>query len=582
MVAPASPVPVPSSPDPDDRLVLPDAVTDPTGRRRRDQVAAFRPAILGIRGGTTAVSVALSASQFGDTSQAVVVWCTALVAYNVFRVIRPVRVYDDTSSLLRIIGEVAIHVLAVVATGYWDSPLVFSLLTAIMVAGFARGFAFAVRIGAVSALAVALPDLSRTGFELDDFRTSIQWTSELLLVALIAGYARRVTGEADRQHSLALDRLGRLSDANALLFSLHRVAQSLPASLDLDEVLDSTMQRVRDLFRFDTAVLLLHDDSGGGWEVVRCQGTRPPARIDDFELPKAMRIALLERRLVSTPDLTGARGPGLLPGSRSGVYAILPARESIVGMLVLEHGEARHFTDRDVELMTGFVEPAGLAVDNARWFARLRTVGADEERTRIARDLHDRIGQSLAYLAFELDRMVRVDGKGEEVTLSLERLRKDVRAVIGEVRDTLYDLRTDVSETQDVASTLEAYLERVHERSGLEVELVDESTGRLPLLQEREFWRVAQEAVTNVERHAHAARLEIRWWCDGTSAVLQVIDDGRGFAPGQAGRLDSYGILGMRERAASIGATLDIDSVEGQGATVRCLLLSESLTRGRS
>ena len=67
------------------------------------------------------------------------------------------RVYDDTSSLLRIIGEVAIHVLAVDATGYWDSPLVFSLLTAIMVAGFARGFGFAVRIGAVSALAVSSP-----------------------------------------------------------------------------------------------------------------------------------------------------------------------------------------------------------------------------------------------------------------------------------------------------------------------------------------------------------------------------------------------------------------------------------------
>ena len=79
------------------------------------------------------------------------------VAYNVFRVIRPLRVYDDTSSLLRIIAEVAIHVLAVVATGYWDSPLVFSLLTAIMVAGFARGFGFAVRIGAVSALAVVDP-----------------------------------------------------------------------------------------------------------------------------------------------------------------------------------------------------------------------------------------------------------------------------------------------------------------------------------------------------------------------------------------------------------------------------------------
>ena len=339
-------------------------------------------------------------------------WCAALVAYNVFRVIRPLRVYDDTSSLLRIIGEVAIHVLAVVATGYWDSPLVFSLLTAIMVAGFARGFGFAVRIGAVSALAVSIPDLTREGYSVDDLRTSVQWTSELLLVALIAGYARRVTGEADRQHSLALDRLGRLSDANALLFSLHRVAQSLPASLDLDEVLDSTMQRVRDLFRFDTAVLLLHDDSGGGWEVVRWQGTRPPDRIDDFELPKtdagrAARTAARER----------ARRPATDRGScpraaRACTRSSRPASRSSGCSCSSTRSPTTSPTATSSSSPASSSRPA-LAVDNARWFARLRTVGADEERTRIARDLHDRIGQSLAYLAFELDRMARADKNGE-------------------------------------------------------------------------------------------------------------------------------------------------------------------------
>src|SRR5262249_37301868 len=157
--------------------------------------------------------------------------------------------------------------------------------------------------------------------------------------------------------------------------------------------------------------------------------------------------------------------------------------------------------------------------------------------------------------------------------------RQDVREVIGEVRETLYDLRTDVSETHDVGSILGPFLDRVRDRSGLTVELESDGVGRLPLLQEREFWRVAQEAVTHVERPGTASRLQVRWWCDGSSAVLQVSDDGRGFSPGVNGRPDSYGILGMRERAASIGATLDIDSVEGQGATVRCLLLGDSLTR---
>ena len=74
--------------------------------------------------------------------------------------------------------------------------------------------------------------------------------------------------------------------------------------------------------------------------------------------------------------------------------------------------------------------------------------------------------------------------------------------------------------------------------------------GRLPLLQEKELWRIAKEAVINAERHAQAKRLDIRWRCDGRSADLVVRDDGVGFAK-SAGRIDSYGILGMRERAAS-------------------------------
>src|SRR5690606_16063214 len=104
-------------------------------------------------------------------------------------------------------------------------------------------------------------------------------------------------------------------------------------------------------------------------------------------------------------------GPGLSGKAGSGLYAVLPARGSVIGLLVIEARTPNAYRARDLELFRGFVEPAALAIDNARWFSRLRTVGADEERTRIARDLHDRIGQSLAYLAFELDRIVGKDDR---------------------------------------------------------------------------------------------------------------------------------------------------------------------------
>ena len=515
------------------------------------------------------MSVALASPAFADRDLWVVAWCVAIVAYNVFRIVRPVRYVDDTASLVRLLTEVAFHTLAVAATGYWESPFIFALITAVMVAGFARGFAFALRVSISACLAIAIPFLLQDGTGVEDLRTTSQWIVELILVALIAGYARRVTGEADRAHSLALDRLGRLADANTLLYSLHRVAQSLPASLDMEDVLDTTMGRLRDLFAFDAAVVFLLDETDESWVVTRWDGPRPAPSYKTTELPRPLLESLAMRRPVMVNELL-KQGGGVSGEMVSGLYAALPAREATVGLIALEHRKESHFEHRDLELLHGFVEPAALAIDNARWFARLRTVGADEERTRIARDLHDRIGQSLAYLAFELDRIVKADTQGKPVTTELERLRNDVRGVIGEVRDTLYDLRTDVTDSKDMPATLQEFLDRVRSRSSLETRLDLHVSGRLPLLQERELWRIAQEAVTNVERHAKASKVVVTWHTDGGRALLLVADDGVGFPTTRAGRLDSYGIVGMRERAASIGATLDISGAPGKGTVVRC------------
>lgn len=519
-----------------------------------------------------AVSLALAGPSIQDGNVRLVVVALALLAYTLFRTARPLR-YDGelTPNLLLVLGETAATVLALTATGYWESPFSFSALTAVAVAGFARGFGFGSRIAAAVVFAVGIPWAFEPTFSNQDARTALQWSVEILLVALVAGYARRISGEADIRQSAALDRVGRLSDANSLLYQLHQVAQTLPASLDLDEVLDATCAQLSDLFDYDALAIVLRDDTDQQWHTVRREGGRPPARMAATELPLPLARSIRLRRLVAEHNLLASGGPGLAGSAGSGLYTVLPARGSIIGVLSVEHSEAHHFTPRDIELLAGFAEPVALAIDNARWFARLRTIGADEERTRIARDLHDRIGQSLAYLAFELDRIVKQNGSRDEaVIVALDQLRGDVRGVIGEVRDTLYDLRTDVTVTQGLPDTLDAFLKRVRGRSGLVVNLRSEESSRLPILQEREMWRIAQEAIANVERHAKATQISVTWRSDGQTASLEVADDGIGFPAGNAGRLDSYGILGMRERAASIGATLTFDSEPSRGARVRC------------
>ncbi|MBA2283301.1 MAG: sensor histidine kinase, partial [Acidimicrobiia bacterium] len=485
----------------------------------------------------------------------------------VSRAVWPLRAQPERMLVVRMVLELVVTAGAAAATGGWSSPFAFSLVTAPIVAGLARGFLSALATCSASILLVGTADVLWHRTPTDE---ASQWVVELVLVALVSGYARRILGEREAARNQALDRVGQLADANALLFSLHQVAQTMPASLDLDEALDSTMNRLRDLFDYDAAALLTLDDTDGTWVVARRDGVRPPSRMDPASLPRPLVRALAVRSTISEPNLLARGGPGLAPRLVSGLYAVLVARGAIIGLVAIEHGTEDHFGDRDIELLQGLVEPVALAVDNARWFDRLRTVGAEEERSRIARELHDRIGQSLAYLAFELDRIMKASERGNDVRPSLERLREDVRSVVGEVRDTLYDLRTDVSEDRSFLATLELFLARVRERSGLDVTVRTDERRRLPVPQERELFRIAQEAIVNVERHATALHVTVSWRSDEHEATLEVADDGIGFPVGRAGRMDSYGLLGMRERVSSIGATLDVESAPGQGTRIRC------------
>jgi signal transduction histidine kinase len=538
----------------------------------RDQIAAFTPLITAARLATTIISVLLVSTSADAQTRSLQLWTALLVANAVFRSFRPLRYADDVRSLAVVLAEVTVTVMAVVATGGWRSPLILMLLTAVMIAGLARGFGFSIRVAVATILAVTLPSIARAADPRDVVLEALSWGAIVVLVAITAGYARRISGEADRDRELALGRLHRLSDANELLYSLHQVTQTLPASLDLGEVLDSTLARLKSLVACDSIAVLLFDDTDAHWDVARHHGLHLASRLGPTELPDGLRRAIALNGTSSSEDLSREPGGGLSGRAGSGVYSVLSARGSIIGLLAVEHSTPGQFTDRDVEVVSGFVEPAALAIDNARWFTRLRTVGADEERTRIARDLHDRIGQSIAYLAFELDRLVERDESGESISRELGQLREDVRGVIREVRDTLYDLRTDVSDVSGVADVLEEYAARVGERSGIQVHVDADRSHRLPILQERELWRVAQEALANVERHAHATAVRILWRCDGERAVIDVTDNGIGFAQDRAGRLDSYGVLGMRERAASIGASLEIHSAPGRGTRVRCIL----------
>ena len=477
--------------------------------------------------------------------------------------LRPGRLID----VLLVVVEVATAIAAVAATKGWVSPFLFSLAAT----GVVVGYGFGVARAALAAVAVGLTVsvLSALTSSPAASEDAVLGWSQVLLVYLVAGYARRIFVEEAQRTSLALTRVSRLTEANDLLFELYRVAQSLPVSLELGDTVSLVVGRVRELLQPDVVVILLPDDGSSTWSAAVAEGARVrgPVRLD--QLPPPLRIAASQIDAHLEAELTVGAGLGL--ASRSGVYTSLRARGQLVGLLGVEKRDPLALSLRDAQLLEGVAEQAALAIDNARLFRRLRTMGADQERTRIARDLHDRVGQSLAYLAFELDRLV---GKADAspVKQQLEGLRDDVRQAVSEVRETLYDLRTEVSEQVGLPVVLEDFVQRVQSRSGLAVKLRLDGNQRLPLTHERELLRIAQEAVTNVERHAGATSVIISLRLRPEETVLEVVDDGQGFVKANAGRPDSYGLVGMRERADAIGAALEIDTAPGRGTTIRCRL----------
>jgi signal transduction histidine kinase len=512
------------------------------------------------------VGVALTFSEHHGPAE--IIAGGALVAHALVRTLAAGVRRSRRVAAVTIVAELIGTVIAVGFTGWWVSPYVFTLLTAVITAGFTFGFGLAVPLAVLASMVVTFGYYPTSNA---DARFSTEGASELVLVALVAGYGRRIFGQAEERTVTALSRLSQLTQANALLQQLNALAQALPASLDLRETVASTMDQVRNLVRPDAIAVFLWDSAMQTWSVAGVEGARLPSVMDDGRLPVPVRRA--GRWALTDPeaflvDLT-TDGPGLTPAGRVGIYAPLVARQTLVGVLVAESQDPAGLAAKDLDLFSGLAEQAALAMDNAIWFGRLRTVGAEEERTRIARDLHDRVAQALAYLAFELDRIVDL-ASGTTLAEALNVLRDDVRRVVTEVRDTLYDLRTDVSDTQDLASTMTAFLERVQSRSGLEVSFDATADRRLAVPLERELWRITQEAIVNVERHARARSLHVGWTVTERTAEVLIADDGIGFPTTSAGRLDSYGLLGMRERADAIGATLIISSNPGQGTQIRC------------
>jgi signal transduction histidine kinase len=251
-----------------------------------------------------------------------------------------------------------------------------------------------------------------------------------------------------------------------------------------------------------------------------------------------------------------------------------------IGILGIGGAVPRGFDADEVETLSSLANQATIALEHARLEARLRELAVVEERERIARELHDGIAQVLGYVNTKSQAIdgYLASGRVDEARTQVAELGAAARAVYVDVREAILGLRSPLEPGQGIGRAIEAHALRVAEdsRFALDVSIPPEVRDlRLPVESAAQVYRIAQEALTNIRKHAGANRVRIRMEASAATLRLTIGDDGRGLGTAGGGApsdMPGYGLRSMRERAESIGATLDVADDPGGGVRVRLVL----------
>ncbi|MGC9398064.1 MAG: GAF domain-containing protein [Anaerolineae bacterium] len=254
---------------------------------------------------------------------------------------------------------------------------------------------------------------------------------------------------------------------------------------------------------------------------------------------------------------------------RSYMSVPLKVKDEIYGGVSFFYRAPQTFSEEDVRLAMALSDQAALAIENARLRKQAEESAVTQERNRLARDLHDAVSQTLFSASIIAEVLPRIWGRDPaEGERRLEELRQLTRGALAEMRMLLVELRPAAlldTPLQDLLGHLvEAFTGKTR------VPVTFETRGKCMFTADAQiaFYRIAQEALNNVVKHADASHVWVDLRCEGEQVALTIRDDGRGFNPEEI-PTSHFGVDIMRERAASITAALEVSSAPGEGTTVR-------------
>ncbi len=351
-------------------------------------------------------------------------------------------------------------------------------------------------------------------------------------------------------------------DRRRELQTLLDVASAAGSSLDLEEMLATTLDRLVDLVGASRAGVLLADARGEKLEplMIRPQRHIPPAELAELTRASEAILAGGEPLYIEVDAALGYLEPG--------AFMPLRARGTVIGLIAIIGETGGRFSAGQLTLFNSIADQVAVAVENAHLYEQAEQAAAAAERNRLARDLHDAVSQTLFSASLIAEVLPRLwEKKPEEGRRRLEELRELTRGALAEMRALLMELRPSTLADFTLADLLRQLAEAAIGRSRLAVDLSVEGDCPLPPEVKIAFYRIAQEALHNIGKHAGADAVQMRLQMMPTFVQLVVHDNGRGFdvtdvAPG------SLGLGIMRERAAAIGALLSIESEIGAGTTI--------------
>ena len=367
---------------------------------------------------------------------------------------------------------------------------------------------------------------------------------------------------------------------------------ALTRTLELDAVLAALLEHLRGLVPYDRARVMVKE--GEARLVVRAavdaddDAPLPPlerAAFDSTENPVIDEV-LRSGRATVIADMHehpewGQRMDPTFAHSWMGVPLL--ARGRIVGMFSLSKHEAGFFTTEHLHLAEALSAQASVAVENALLFEevqasreRMQTLGRrlvdvqESERRTIARELHDEAGQSLTSLLFGLRMLEREHGDGAGVAARAGELARTAEVVLEDLHRLAANLRPASLDHLGLEAAIRQHLAGIESTTGLTVRFKAHGLDgeRLPSEVETALYRVVQEALTNVVRHAKASAVDVLAERRGGRVVVMVEDNGVGFDPEQVAASGQLGLLGMKERAETLGGTLTLESSPSAGTTV--------------